>query len=177
MANTYSQIYLQVVFAVQGRASVIPKAHKEELHKFITGVVTNRSQKLIAINSMPDHVHLLVGLKPDRALSDLVRDVKAASSKLVNERHWLAGRFAWQEGFGAFSYSHSQLDDVIRYIANQEHHHAKKTFAEEYREFLERFGVDYDPRYVFKPVEDGPPLTGLEPDLTDNSINRTALRA
>ncbi len=177
MANTYTQIYLQVVFAAQGRASVIPNAHKEELHKFITGVVTNRGQKLIAINSMPDHVHLLVGLKPDCALSDLVRDVKAASSKLINERDWVAGRFAWQEGFGAFSYSHSQLDDVIRYIANQELHHAKKTFAEEYREFLERFGVDFDPRYVFKPVEDGPPLTGLEPASTDSSINRTALRA
>ena len=177
MANTYSQIYLQVVFAVEGRASVIPKAYKEELHKFITGVVTNRSQKLIAINSMPDHVHLLVGLKPDRALSDLVRDVKAASSRLINERHWVAGRFSWQEGFGAFSYSHTQLDDVIRYIANQEQHHAKKTFAEEYREFLERFGVAYDPRYVFKPIEDGPPLTGLEPDSPDSSINRTTLRA
>ncbi len=177
MANTYTQIYLQVVFAVQGRASIIPKAQQEELHKFITGVVTNRSQKLIAINSMPDHVHLLVGLKADCALSDLVRDVKAASSKLINERHWVVGRFAWQEGFGAFSYSHSQLDDVIRYIANQEQHHAKKTFAEEYREFLERFGVDFDPRYVFKPVEDGPPLTGLERVSTDSPINRTALQA
>ena len=177
MANTYTQIYLQVVFAAQGRASVIPNAHKEELHKFITGVVTNRGQKLISINSMPDHVHLLVGLKPDCALSDLVRDVKAASSKLINERDWVAGRFAWQEGFGAFSYSRSQLDDVIRYIANQEQHHAKKTFAEEYREFLERFGVDFDPRYVFKPVEDGPPLTGLERDSTGNSINSAALRA
>ena len=177
MANTYTQIYLQVVFAVQGRAAVIPESHKEEVHKFITGVVTNRSQKLIAINSMPDHVHLLVGLKPDCALSDLVRDVKAASSKLINERHWMGGRFAWQEGFGAFSYSHSQLDDVVRYIANQEQHHTKKTFAEEYREFLERFGVDYDPRYVFKPVEDGPPLTGLGSDSTESSINRTALRA
>ena len=177
MANTYTQIYLQVVFAVQGRASVIPKARKEELHKFITGVVTNRGQKLIAINSMPDHVHLLVGLRPDCALSDLVRDVKAASSKLINERHWVAGRFAWQEGFGAFSYSHSQLDDVIPYIANQEQHHAKKTFAEEYREFLERFGVDYEPRYVFKPVEDGPPLTGLERNSAASAINRTALRA
>lgn len=154
MANTYSQIYIQVVFAVAGRASVIPGEHKDELHRYVTGIVTRRGQKLIAINSMPDHVHLLIGLKPDCALSDLVGDVKAASSKLIHERQWVPGRFAWQEGFGAFSYSHSQLGDVIRYIQQQEEHHAKRTFAQEYREFLERFEIMYDPRYVFTSVEE-----------------------
>lgn len=175
MANTYTQIYLQIVFAVEGRASVIPSAHKEELHRYITGIVTNRGQKLIAINSMPDHMHILVGLKPDQALSDLVRDIKAGSSKFINERDWVAGRFSWQEGFGAFSYSHSQLTDVVRYIQNQEQHHARKSFAEEYREFLERFAVEYDSRYVFKPVMNGPPLTGLG-DTDANPINSPVLR-
>lgn len=177
MANTYTQIYIQIVFAVEARASVIPPEHEEELHRYITGIITNRGQKLIAINSMPDHVHILVGLKPDHALSDLVRDVKAASSKLINERHWVAGRFAWQEGFGAFSYSHSQLNDVVRYIQNQEHHHAKKSFGDEYREFLERFAVEYDSRYVFEDRGDRPPLTGLDHGAPDDSINRSALRA
>lgn len=175
MANTYTQIYLQIVFAVEGRASVIPPEHKDELHRYITGIVTNRGQKLIAINSMPDHIHILIGLKPDQALSDLVRDIKAGSSKFINERHWIAGRFSWQEGFGAFSYSHSQLTGVIRYIRNQEQHHARKSFTDEYREFLERFAVEYDSRYVFKPVMDSPPLTGLG-GPNANPINRSVLR-
>lgn len=153
MANTYTQIYIQIVFAVEGRVSVIPKEHKEELHKYITGIISKRGQKLISINSMPDHVHILIGLKPEHALSDLVRDVKAASSKFINELHWVAGRFSWQAGFGAFSYSHSQLGDVIRYIENQEQHHEKQSFGDEYKEFLERFAVEYDPRYIFKQME------------------------
>jgi len=103
---------------------------------------------------MPDHLHLLVGNKPDIALSDLVRDVKAGSSKFINEKHWVRGRFSWQEGFGAFSYSRSQLGTVIRYIENQQNHHARKTFREEYVELLEKFGVEYDPRYLFKSCEE-----------------------
>jgi putative transposase len=103
---------------------------------------------------MPDHLHLLVGNKPDIALSDLVRDVKAGSSKFINEKHWVRGRFSWQEGFGAFSYSRSQLGTVIRYIENQQKHHARKTFREEYVELLEKFGVDYNPRYLFKTGEE-----------------------
>ena len=150
MANTYTQIYLHVVFAVEGRQNLIAPAHNDELQKYITGIVTAQKHKLIAINNMPDHLHLLVGLRPDAALSDLVRDVKAGSSKFVNEKHWLVGRFSWQEGFGAFSYSRSQLGTVIRYIENQPKHHAKKSFREEYLEMLEKFGVEYDPRYVFK---------------------------
>ena len=150
MANTYTQIYLHVVFAVEGRQSLIAPEHSEELQKYITGIVSGQNQKLIAINNMPDHLHLLVGLKPDIALSDLVRDIKAGSSKFINERHWVMGRFSWQEGFGAFSYSRSQLGTVIRYIENQQKHHTKQTFRDEYIELLKKFNVEFDPRYIFK---------------------------
>jgi REP element-mobilizing transposase RayT len=154
MANTYSQIYIQVVFAVEGRQNLIRPEHNDELQKYITGIVSGRRQKLIAINNMPDHVHLLIGLQPDLALSDLVRDIKAGSSGFIKRKRWVAGRFSWQEGFGAFSYSRSQLDAVIRYIQNQQKHHAKKTFRQEYVELLEKFGIDYDPRYIFKTQEE-----------------------
>ena len=150
MANTYTQIYIHVVFAVEGRQNLIPPEHDDELQKFVTGIVSGQKQKLIAINNMPDHLHLLVGLRPDSSLSDLVRDIKAGSSKFIKEKRWVAGRFSWQEGFGAFSYSRSQLGTVIRYIENQQRHHAKKSFREEYVELLERFGVDYDAKYIFK---------------------------
>jgi putative transposase len=150
MANTYTQIYIHVVFAVEGRQSLIPPIHNDELQKFITGIITARKQKLIAINNMPDHLHLLVGMQPDSLLSGLVRDVKAGSSKFINEKRWVTGRFSWQEGFGAFSYSRSQLGTVIRYIENQQKHHAKQSFRDEYIAILKKFGVDYDPRYIFK---------------------------
>ncbi|HEY3762456.1 MAG TPA: IS200/IS605 family transposase [Verrucomicrobiae bacterium] len=150
MANTYTQIYIHAVFAVEGRQSLIRPENREELHKYITGIVSNQKQKLIAINTMPDHVHMLIGLRPEMSLSNLVRDIKANSSKFINEKRWVAGRFSWQEGFGAFSYSHSQLGPVIRYIENQQKHHAKKTFQEEYIELLEKFKVDYDRKYIFK---------------------------
>jgi putative transposase len=150
MANTYTQIYIHVVFAVEGRQSLIAPEHNNELQKYITGIVSSQKQKLIAINNMPDHVHMLIGLKPDVALSGLIRDVKANSSRFINERKWVVGRFGWQEGFGAFSYARSQLDTVIRYIQNQQKHHAKKTFREEYVELLEKFGVAYDRRFIFK---------------------------
>jgi REP element-mobilizing transposase RayT len=153
MANTYTQIYIQVVFAVQGRQSLIQPERNDELQKYITGIVTNQGQKLIAINNMPDHMHILIGQKPTMALSDLVRDIKAGSSGFINERRWVAGRFSWQEGFGAFSYGHSQLGAVIRYIQNQQQHHRRKSFAEEYTQLLERFQVPHDERYVFQPVE------------------------
>jgi REP element-mobilizing transposase RayT len=154
MANTYSQIYIHVVFAVEGRQNLIAPEHNDELQKYITGILSAQRQKLISINNMPDHLHLLLGLRPDACLSDLVRDVKANSSRIINEKHWVAGRFSWQEGFGAFSYSRSQLGTVIRYIENQQKHHAKKSFQEEYIGLLERFGVDYDRRYIFKSGED-----------------------
>ena len=149
MANTYTQIYIHVVFAVEGRQNLIKPGYNDEIQKYITGIVTGQEQKLIAINNMPDHLHLLVGLKPDVSLSDLMRDVKACSSKFINQKRWVAGRFSWQEGFGAFSYSRSQLGTVIRYIENQQKHHAKKSFREEYVVLLEKFGVEYDPQYLF----------------------------
>jgi putative transposase len=152
MANTYSQIYIHVVFAVEGRQNLIEPEHNDELQKYMTGVVRERDQKLIAINNMPDHVHMLVGLKPSMAVSDLMGDVKAASSGFIKRERWVRGRFSWQEGFGAFSYSRSQLNTVIRYIENQQKHHARKTFRQEYVELLEKFEVKYDPRYLFNEV-------------------------
>lgn len=154
MANTYTQIYIHVVFAVEGRQNLIKPEHNDELQKYITGIVTAEDQKLISINNLPDHLHLLVGLRPDSSLSDLVRDVKAGSSKFINEKRWVLGRFSWQEGFGAFSHSRSQLGTVIRYIENQQKHHARKSFRDEYIALLEKFGVDYDARYVFKFASD-----------------------
>ena len=128
MPNTYTQIYLHIVFAVKYRAGCIPADHADRLYRYITGIVTERGQKLLAINGMPNHVHLLIGLRPNKALSDLVRDAKASSAKFINEQKWLPGKFAWQEGFGAFSYSTSQLSDVIGYIERQAAHHATRSF-------------------------------------------------
>lgn len=153
MANTYTQIYIQIVFAVKGRQNLISKNNKEELYKYITGIVTNEGQKLIAINGMPDHIHILIGLKPDKALSDLVRAIKANSSRFINKQNWINGKFEWQTGFGAFSYSHSQLDNVFKYIQNQDKHHQKKTFKEEYQDFLKAFNVDYEEIYIFSEIE------------------------
>ena len=153
MPNTYSQIYIQIVFAVKGRQNLIPKQHREELHKFITGIVQNREQKMLSIFCMPDHTHILAGLKPSISISDLVRDIKAGSSKFINDHHWLKEKFNWQEGFGAFSYSKSQIDHVIKYILNQEEHHKKVSFKEEYFEFLKEFQIEYDEKYLFEWIE------------------------
>ena len=153
MANTYSQIYLQVVFAVEGRQNLIQKRNKEELHKYITGIVTERGQKLLAVHCMPDHTHVLIGLKPSVALSDVVRDVKNASTNFVNRTKWVAGRFSWQEGFGAFSYGHSQLTGIINYIKDQEQHHASRTFRQEYIQFLKKYEIDHDEKFIFKSVD------------------------
>lgn len=150
MANTYTQIYIHIVFAVKGRENLIQSTWKENLHKYIAGIIKNLSQKLIVINSMPDHVHIFIGMKPDIALSDLVRDIKANSSKFINEKQWVKGKFNWQEGFGAFSHSHSQLETVIQYIQNQEKHHAKKSFKDEYLELLEKYNVEYNSKYIFE---------------------------
>ena len=154
MPNTYTQLYVHIVFAVKGRQPLIPKQHKAELHRYITGIITNKKQKVIQINSMPDHIHILIGLAPDNALSDLVRDIKANSSRFINQKRWVVGRFEWQKGFSAFSYSHSQLYAIAGYIKNQERHHSRKTFREEYLELLDLFGVDYDTKYVFESEDD-----------------------
>lgn len=152
MANTYSQIYIHVVFAVTARACVIRPERKEELHKYITGIVTHQRQKLIAINCMPDHAHILIGMKPDCSLSDLVGSIKTGSTNHINAERWIGVQFSWQEGFGAFSVSQSHLNAVIHYIRNQETHHRRKSFQQEYLEFLDRYQIRYDHRYVFKPV-------------------------
>lgn len=153
MANTYTQIYIQTVFAVQNRISLLRPEWQDELFKFITGIVQNNGHKLIVINGRPDHIHLLIGMKPNQSLSDLMQDVKGDSSKWINEKGFVNGRFEWQAGFGGFSYSISQVDAVVKYINNQENHHKTKSFIDEYHEFLERFSVPYEDRYIFKPVE------------------------
>lgn len=153
MANTYRQIYIQVVFAVSGRENLIAKEWKDELYKYIVGIVTNHGQKLLAINGVGDHVHILLNIKPNVALSELVRDIKANSSRWINERGLVRGKFQWQEGFGAFSYSVSQMDDVISYIHRQEAHHRETSFKKEYLTYLNRFNVDFDDKYVFDWIE------------------------
>ncbi|WP_366935797.1 IS200/IS605 family transposase [uncultured Chryseobacterium sp.] len=120
MANTYTQIYIQIVFTVKGRQSLIMKAYREELHRFIAGIVKNRDQKLFAVFAMPDHIHMLVSISPTILISELVRDIKAGSSKFINEKGCTHGKFNWQEGYGAFSYSKSHVDSVVKYILNQE---------------------------------------------------------
>jgi REP element-mobilizing transposase RayT len=153
MANTYSQIYIQIVFAVSGRENLIKSEWKEELYKYITGIVKNHGQKLIAIGGVDDHIHILLGIEPSIKLSDLVKEIKANSSRFINEKRFIKGKFYWQEGFGAFSYSRSQIGAVISYIQNQEKHHAKKNFRNEYKDFLQKFEVKYDEKYLFEFLE------------------------
>jgi REP element-mobilizing transposase RayT len=150
VAGTFSQIYIQLVFAVKGRNALIQPAWEAELHKYITGIITNKGQKLIAINGMPDHVHILIGMKPACYLADLVREIKKSSGNYVKEKGFTQHNFEWQSGYGAFSYSHSALGNVIEYINNQKEHHRKKTFTEEYVEFLEKFGVEFEKQYIFE---------------------------
>ena len=154
MANTYTQIYIHVVFAVQARESLIKAEWKEELFKYIAGILNNQKTKLIAIGGVEDHIHILFGMNPTIALSDLVREVKASSSKFINEEKFVRGKFYWQEGFGAFSYSRSQIDAVAKYILNQEEHHSGKSFKDEYIALLDRFEVEYDDRYLFNWIEE-----------------------
>jgi REP element-mobilizing transposase RayT len=153
MANTYSQIYIQIVFAVQGKFNLITPLIKEDIQKYIAGIVANRGQKLYAISCMPDHSHVFVSIKPNITISDLVRDIKAGSCKFINEKRLIKGKFAWQEGFGAFSYSRSHKDIVVKYILNQEKHHKRKTFKEEYVTFLEKFNIDFNEKYLFEWIQ------------------------
>ncbi len=138
-----------MVFAVQGRAYMIQARTKDQLYKYITGIVTNKGRKLLAIGGMPDHVHLFVGMKPDLSVSELIRDVKRSSSLFINEKQWFRGHFSWQEGFGAFSYSRDDLDRIVNYVLNQEEHHRRRTFREEYLALLKASEVDYDEKYLF----------------------------
>ena len=153
MANTFSQIYIQTVFAVSNRQSLIKPEFREDLYKYITGIVTNQGQKLIAINGVADHVHVLIGLRPAMALADLVQEIKADSANFINKNRWVRGRFSWQEGYGAFSYGHSQLDTIIRYIQNQELHHKRISFKNEYLTLLRKFDIAFEDKYVFDFIE------------------------
>lgn len=150
MPNTYTQLYIQFVFAVKYRSAVIDSSWKDDLYKYMTGIVQNQKHKLLSINGMPDHIHILVGLHPSQSISELLQDIKGCSSKWINEKGFIKGKFEWQEGYGAFSYSKSHLKNVIRYIENQEEHHTKKSFREEYVEFLVEYGIAYDERFIFK---------------------------
>jgi len=147
--STYSQIYIQIVFAVKNRQALISSDWDEELYKYITGIVTNKGQKMLAINGVADHVHILIGMKPTCCLSDLVREVKKASNAFIKEKGFTSHKFEWQAGYGAFSYSHSALDNVIKYINNQKEHHKKKSFKEEYKDFLIKFNVAHEDKYLF----------------------------
>lgn len=153
MSNTYTQIHIHAVFAVKNRVGIIHKEWKDELYKYITGIIQKNDHKMLIINGVEDHVHLFFGMRPTQTLSDLMQDVKANSSKWINERGFVKDRFEWQSGYGAFSYSKSHIPAVIKYIENQETHHAKQTFIEEYKDLLDQFEVDYDERYIFKPLE------------------------
>jgi REP element-mobilizing transposase RayT len=153
MPNTYSQMYVQVVIVVKFRQSLIHKSWKDELYKYITGIVTNKGQKLLRINGVENHVHILLNIKPNLALSDLVKDIKVNSTNWINDRGFNDTKFQWQEGFGAFTYSISQLDNVIKYIENQEEHHKKQSFKEEYILFLKNFEIEYKDEYLFDFLE------------------------
>ena len=150
MANTYTQLHIMTVWAVKYRHGLIAPDWKENLYQYITGIVQNRGHKLLRINGMPDHVHLFFGLKPTESISTLMQQVKEQSTKWINGQRLCRGKFEWQDGFGAFSYGHSQIDDVVQYIINQEEHHQKKSFLEEYRQLLDAFEVPYDVRYLFQ---------------------------
>jgi|TARA_R100000541_G_scaffold32720_2_gene41473 putative transposase len=153
MANTYTQIHIQAVFAVRNRECLIGNDWKTDLYKYITGIVQANGHKMIQINGMPDHVHMLFGLRPSQSLSDLMKQVKQDSSKWINKNRLSKVRFSWQEGYGAFSYSKDQLPRVIRYIQKQEEHHKVKSFREEYLELLKAHDIEFDEQYIFKAIE------------------------
>jgi len=149
MAGTYSQIYIQCVFAVKGRQQLLQKPWRDEVFKYITGIIKGKNQKPIIVNGVEDHVHVFMGIKPTTNISDLVRDIKNNSSNFINDQKFLKCKFSWQKGYGAFSYAHSQIDGVYQYIANQEAHHKKKTFHNEYIDFLQKYEIEYDEKYLF----------------------------
>ncbi len=153
MANTYTQILVQIVFAVKGRENIIAENHREEVEKYICGIIANKQSKCLAIYCNPDHCHVLVGLHPSVSISEMAQHIKANSSKWINKNRLVAEKFAWQEGYGAFTYARSQLNRVVQYILNQPEHHQKKTFREEYLDFLQKFQIEYDEKYIFDFVE------------------------
>jgi len=152
MANTYTQIHIQAIFAVKDRTSLIRSEWENELYKYITGIIQNHEHKLLQINGMPDHLHVFFGMRPKQSVSELLKIIKRESSRWINEKGFLKSKFSWQEGYGAFSYGKSQVSDVIEYVRNQKEHHRKKTFIQEYTEFLDAFEVDFNEQYIFRAV-------------------------
>jgi REP element-mobilizing transposase RayT len=150
MAGTFSQVYIQYVFAVKGRENLIRPAFETEVYKYIAGIITGKDQKPLAVNGMPDHIHVLVGLRPAMKISDLIRDIKNNSSNFINDKGWLKQKFSWQEGYGVFSYSESNYGKVIDYIKNQKEHHQKRNFREEYLLLLKRFNIPFEEKYLFE---------------------------
>ena len=153
MANTYTQIHIQFVFAVQYRAALIQKDWKDRLHQYITGIIQSNDHKMLQVNSMPDHIHIFIGMRPAQSIASLVQNLKTETSKWIKQNKFFKSSFAWQECYGAFSYSKSHVPDVIRYIQNQETHHTKETFMDEYQKMLKAFEIDYDKLYIFKEPE------------------------
>ena len=149
MTGTFSQIYIQYVFAVKGKENLLLNPRREEVFKYMAGIIKGKNHKPIIVNGVTDHVHVFVGLKPAMSISDLIRDVKNNFSNFINENKFVKGKFEWQEGYGAFSYSHSQLDNVYQYILNQEEHHRKTSFKQEYISFLKKFEIEYEEKYLF----------------------------
>jgi putative transposase len=150
MANTYSQINIQAFFSVKGRGNFLSAKIRPEIFKYITGILSNIGQYPLAVNGYKDHVHIFFEMQPDKSLSDIMRIVKSNSSKWINDNKMVAGNFEWQKGYGGFSYSRSQRNNVIQYIMRQEEHHQRKTFREEYLEFLIQFEIDFDEQYIFE---------------------------
>jgi putative transposase len=153
MANTYTQIHIQFVFAVKYRTALIQKEWKERLHQYITGIIQRNEHKMLQVNSMPDHIHIFIGMRPTQSIASLAQNLKTESSKWIKDNKFCESSFAWQQGYGGFSYSKSHVPDVIRYIQNQETHHKKETFLEEYRKILKAFEIEYDEQYIFKEPE------------------------
>jgi REP element-mobilizing transposase RayT len=152
MANTFTQIYLHLVFAVQNRISLINPEWKAELYKYITGIVQNNGHKLISINGVSNHLHIAVGYKPHQLIPDFLQDIKGYSSRWINKRKFTGAKFTWQEGYGAFSFSHSQIDRVVKYINSQEQHHKKETFREKYIQLLKKYDIPFDEKYILMDI-------------------------
>ena len=149
MANTYSQLFIHSVFVVKCRENVLLKPWRDEIFRYMAGIINDKHQKPIIVNGVTDHVHLFIGMQPSMRLSDLMRDIKSSSTNFINEKRFIKGMFSWQEGYGAFTYSRSQLDQVYQYILNQENHHLKSSFKDEYLGLLRKFEIEYDDKYLF----------------------------
>lgn len=150
MSNTYTQLYIHLVFAVKGRNNFINPKWEQALYKYITAVVQNDGHKMLAVNGMPDHIHIFLGLHPSIAISDLVKDIKRATDNWINEGKLIREKFNWQQGYGAFSYGKSQIDQVVKYILNQKTHHARQSFKAEYIGLLERFGINFKEEHLYE---------------------------